>query len=259
MCRLPGGDSKTQFFLSGGYFKQVSEIIGSDFKRYSANTSLRHQASKRLTLGANLNLSTFHQEGESESANFRNPIIAGMALLPTQEAYNTDGTPNYDPTVFSQIYNPIAIRQYDRLSNQTSKLLGSAFAEFNILDNLKLTSRYGVDYSTIEESDYYNPFFGDYSSNDPSTTGLFYTRYNRLFNWVWTNLADYGFHAWQDKISGHVTAGYEAQKSMQLTQDATGIGLPLTTSIVYPSPVTPQTPTYTGLTMRLIHYYQKQT
>src|SRR4029078_3993195 len=241
-----GGDAKTQFFLSGGYFKQISEIIGSDFKRYSANTSVKHQVSKRLTLGANLNLSTFHQEGESESANFRNPIIAALSLLPTQEAYNPAGTPNYDPAVFSQIYNPIAIRQYDRLSNQTSKLLGSAFAEFNILDNLKLTSRYGVDYSTIEEYNYFNPFFGDFSSNDPSTTGLFYTRYNRIFNWVWTNLADYNFHTWQDKLSGHVTAGYEAQKSMQLTQDATGTGLPLTTSIVYPSPVKPQTPTYAG-------------
>ena len=49
-----GGDAKTQFFLSGGYFKQVSEIIGSDFKRYSVNTSLRHQASKRLALALTL-------------------------------------------------------------------------------------------------------------------------------------------------------------------------------------------------------------
>lgn len=241
-----GGDNKTQFFISGGYFKQISEIIGSEFKRYSANTSIRHQASKRLALGANLNLSSFHQEGEFESANFRNPIIAALALLPTQEAFNPDGTPNYDPAVFSQIYNPVAIRQYDRLSNQTSKLLGTAFAELNILDNLKLTTRYGIDYSTIEEYNYYNPFFGDYSSGDPATTGLFYMRNNRIFNWVWTNLADYGFHAWQDKLSGHVTAGYEAQKSMQLTQDGAGNGLPLTTSIKYPSPVTPLTPTYAG-------------
>jgi TonB-linked SusC/RagA family outer membrane protein len=241
-----GGDEKTQFFLSGGYFKQISEIIGSDFKRYSVNTSVRHQANKRLLLGLNLNMSTFHQEGESESSNFRNPIIAALALLPTQQAFNPDGSPNYDPAVFNQIYNPVAIRQYDRLSNQTSKLLGSVFAELNILDNLKLTSRYGIDYSTIEEYAYYNPFFGDYSSSDPATTGLFYNRYNRLFNWVWTNLADYGFRAWQDKITGHVTGGYEAQKSLQLTQDATGLGLPLTTSVVYPSPVTPQTPTYAG-------------
>jgi TonB-linked SusC/RagA family outer membrane protein len=241
-----GGDTKTQFFLSGGYFKQVSEIIGSDFKRYSVNTNVRHQAGKRLTLGANLNMSSFHQEGESESANFRNPIIAAMALLPTQEAFNADGTPNYDPTIFDQIYNPIAIRKYDRLSNQTSKLLGSVNAEFNILDNLKLSTRYGVDYSNIEEYSYYNPLFGDYSSSDPATTGLFYNRYNRLFNWVWTNLADYDFRTFQNKISGHITAGYEAQKSKQLTQDATGLGLPNTSSVTYPSPITPKPTTYAG-------------
>jgi TonB-linked SusC/RagA family outer membrane protein len=241
-----GGDTKTQFFLSGGYFKQVSEIIGSDFKRYSVNTNVRHQAGKRLTLGANLNMSSFHQEGESESSNFRNPIIAALALLPTQEAYNPDGSPNYDPAVFDQIFNPLAIRKYDRLSNQTSKLLGSVNAEFAILDNLKLTSRYGIDYSNIEEYSYYNPLFGDYSTSDPATTGLFYNRYNRLFNWVWTNLADYDFRTMQSKLSGHLTVGYEAQKSQQLTQDATGVGLPATSSVSYPTPITPKPSTYSG-------------
>ena len=241
-----GGDAKTQFFLSGGYFKQQSTVIGSDFKRYSTNFSIQHQANSRLTLGANLNISTFHQQGESESANFRNPIIAAFALLPTQEAYNSDGSPNYDPNVFYQIFNPLAIRKYDRLSNQTSKLLGSVNAELKVLDNLKLSTRYGIDYSNIEESTYYNPFFGDFSSNDPATTGYFYNRYNRIFNYVWTNLANYSFHAMQDNIQGKITAGYEVQKSQLLTEDGSGNGLPLTTSVVYPSPVTPLTPTYFG-------------
>ncbi|MGH2565193.1 MAG: TonB-dependent receptor plug domain-containing protein, partial [Ginsengibacter sp.] len=243
---VSGGDAKTQFFLSGGYFKQVSEIIGSDFKRYSVNSNIRHQLANRLTIGATLNLSTFHQEGEAESANFRNPVIAALALLPTQEAFNPDGSPNYDPNVFYQIFNPLAIRQFDRLSNQTSKLLGSAYAELKILDNLKITSRYGVDYNNIEEYAYYNPFFGDFSTSDPSTTGYFYQRYTRLFNWVWTNLADYNFHTWKNKITGNVTAGYEAQKSLQIAQDVNGNGLPLTTSIVFPAPVTSTGQSYTG-------------
>ncbi len=241
-----GGDAKTQFFLSGGYFKQQSTIIGSDFKRYSSNLSIQHQANKRLTLGANLNMSTFHQQGESESASFRNPIIAAFALLPVQEAYNPDGTPNYDPNVFFQIFNPLAIRKYDRLSNQTSKLLGSVNAELKVLDNLKLSTRYGIDYSNIEESTYYNPFFGDFSSNDPATTGYLYNRYNRIFNYVWTNLASYSFHAMQENIQGKITGGYEVQKSQLLTEDGSGNGLPLTTSVVYPSPVTPLTPNYFG-------------
>lgn len=241
-----GGDTKTQFFISGGYFKQLSEIIGSSFKRYSLNTSLKHQVSKRLSFGTNLNLSTFHQEGESESSNFRNPVIGGLALLPWLSPYNADGTVNYDPGVFNQIFNPIAIRQYDRLSNQTSKLLGSVSGEYKILDNLKITSRYGIDYSNIEEYNYYNPFFGDYSSNSPATTGYFFNSYNRLFNWVWTNLADYGFRTFQDKIDAHITAGYETQKSMLLTQQGQGTGLPLTTVVAFPSPVTPGAPVYAG-------------
>lgn len=241
-----GGDAKTQFFLSGGYFKQLSEIIGSGFKRYNVNTSVRHQMNNRLSFGANLNLSSFHQEGESESSNFRNPVIAGLALLPWISPYNADGTVNYDPTVYTQIFNPIAIRQYDRLNNQTSKLLGSVSGEYKILDNLKITSRYGIDYSNIEEYAYYNPFFGDFSSNDPATTGYFFNSYNRLFNWVWTNLADYGFRTYKNKIDAHITAGYEAQKSMRLTQQGQGNGFPLTTAITYPSPVTPATPLYAG-------------
>jgi TonB-linked SusC/RagA family outer membrane protein len=241
-----GGDAKTQFFVSGGYFDQQSVIIGSDFKRYSFNTSLRHQVDKRLTIGANLNMSSFHQEGESESSNFRNPIIAAMALRPSQEAFNPDGTPNYDPAIFNQIYNPVAIRKYDRLSNQTTKLLGSANAEYKILNNLKFTSRYGIDYSNIEEYNYYNPFFGDFSTDDPATTGRFYSGYNRLFNWVWTNLLDYNYHAWQNKLDGNLTVGYEAQKSQLLTQGTEGWGVPLTTSLVYPPTVTPQAPTYSG-------------
>jgi TonB-linked SusC/RagA family outer membrane protein len=241
-----GGDAKTQFFVSGGYFKQLSEIIGSSFKRYSANTSLRHQVDKRFSIGANLNLSSFHQEGESESANFRNPVIAGLALLPWLSPYNADGTVNYDPAVFTQIFNPIAIRQYDRRSNQTSKLLGSVSGEYKILDNLKITSRYGIDYGNIEEYIFYNPFFGDFASNDPATTGYFFNSYNRLFNWVWTNLADYSFRTFQNKISANITAGYEAQKSRLLTQQGQGNGFPLTTAITYPSPVTPATPVYAG-------------
>ena len=156
-----GGDSKTQFFLSGGYFKQESPVIGSELKRYTGNINLKHQLSRKFSTGINLAISSFKQRGETESANFRNPIIAATALLPTNEAYNPDGTPSYDPGTFGQIYNPLAISQYDKQNNQTSKLLGSVFLEYKVLDNLKLTSRFGVDYNNVEEYLYYNPYFGD--------------------------------------------------------------------------------------------------
>lgn len=237
-----GGDTKTQFFISGGYFKQQSPVIGSDIKRYSGNFSLRHQLDKRFTMGLNLNISTFRQVGQSEAANFRNPILAASGLLPVQDAFDADGLPNYDPTVFSQIFNPLAIDKYDKQNNQTTKLLGSTFLEYKVLDNLKLTTRFGMDYNALEEYLYQNPFFGDavtiggYSANN----------YNRLSNWVWTNLVDYNFHALSDKLDGSVTIGYEAQRSKSYTQTADGNVLPKNQSIVYPQPAVPTTASVTG-------------
>ena len=237
-----GGDAKTQFFLSGGYFKQESPVYGSELKRYTGNFNLKHQLSNKFAMGLNLTLSSFNQQGEIESANFRNPIIAAMALLPTQEAYNADGSPNYDPNVFGQIYNPLAIIQYDKQNNQTSKLLGSVFLEYKVLENLKLTSRFGIDYNNIEEYLYYNPYFGDARTQNGSSANS----YNRLYNWVWTNLADYNFRLMQDKIDGTLTVGYEAQQSKTYTQAGAGDVLPKNQNIQFPIPAVPTTASVTG-------------
>lgn len=237
-----GGDPKTQFFISGGYFKQQSPIYGSDLKRYTSVINLRHQLSQRIAIGLNLNLSSFRQTGESESAGFRNPILAASALLPTQKAFNDDGTPNYDPTVFSQIYNPVAVRQYDKQNNQTSKLLGSGNIEYRVIDNVKLTSRFGIDYNNVEEYLYWNPIFGDAAS----TSGYTANSYNRLYNWVWTNFADYNFHALDNVLDGTVTVGYEAQQSRQYTQRGDGNVLPKNGNIVYPIPAVPTSDSVTA-------------
>jgi TonB-linked SusC/RagA family outer membrane protein len=237
-----GGDAKTQFFLSGGFFKQQSPVLGADLKRYSASLNLKHQLSKSIAVGTTLNLSSFKQTGEFESSGFRNPIIAAMGLLPTQEAFNPDGTPNIDKSVFDQIYNPLATMIYDKQNNQTSKFLGSVFGEYKILDNLKLTSRFGIDYNNVEEYLYYNPLFGDAQA----TQGHTYNNYNRIYNYIWTNLADYNFRTLGERLDGSITVGYEAQKSQAYTQAADGEVVPKNRNLAYPVPAVPKTATVDG-------------
>ncbi|HYH15455.1 MAG TPA: SusC/RagA family TonB-linked outer membrane protein, partial [Flavisolibacter sp.] len=237
-----GGDVKTQFYASGGFFEQQSPVIGSDLKRYSANLNLRHQLNQRISGGVSLNLSSFDQRGEYESSGFRNPAFAGLALLPTQAAYNEDGSVNYDPSVFNSIFNPLAIQQYDKLQNQTSKLIGSANLEYKIINNLKLSTRFGIDYNNIEEYLYWNPIFGDAES----TQGFTANSYERLYNWVWTNLADYNFKALENSLDGSVTLGYEAQQSKLYTQYAEANVLPRNTRIVYPIPAVATSANITG-------------
>ncbi|MFL5740370.1 MAG: SusC/RagA family TonB-linked outer membrane protein [Flavisolibacter sp.] len=237
-----GGDPRTQFYLSGGYFRQQSPVIGSNLTRYSTNFNVRHEISQKVGVGIHLNLSSFSQESQSESANFRNPIIAALALLPTQKAFNDDGTVNYDPNVFSQVYNPLAIHQYDKATNQTSKLLGSTDLEYTPIKNIKLTSRLGIDYNNIEEYNYYNPLFGDFVAEK----GLSANAYNRLFNWVWTNFGDYNFLTMHSRLNGTVTVGYEAQQSKAYTQSGVGNVLPSNSAIVYAIPAVPTTASVSG-------------
>jgi TonB-linked SusC/RagA family outer membrane protein len=124
-----------------------------------------------------------------------------------------------------------------------TKFLGSLNGDYNILKNLKFSTRVGMDYFNLEEQLYYNPFFGDAVTRQ----GDFDNSYTRVFNWVWTNTLNY--HQDLDK-NGDLTAdlklGYEAQKSKEEIITSIGHGLPLLTSLPQPPVATPTSAGATG-------------
>ena len=234
---VSGGQEKTTFYLSGGYFKQEGVVIESDFRRFSANFNIKHAISNRISIGLNLNGSHSDQNTPSQAGNFRNPVIAAYFLTPWQHPYNDDGSFNIDDNEFPQIYNPVALVNYDDQQSNNTKVLGSVFGEFNILKNLRFTTKFGVDYFNIEEKTYYNPFFGD----GVTRGGDFYNYYTRVFNWVWTNTLDYHHNFDEDgDFSADLKVGYEAQKSKEYNINAYGSQVPLLTSLTLPPTSSPK-------------------
>ncbi len=237
---LSGGDQKTTFYTSGGFFKQKSVVVGSEFSRYSGNVNLRHKANEKLTVGINLTGAFTKQLSPFSAGAFRNPVLAGYFLRPSQNAYNADGTLNISNTIFNQTYNPLAIIEYDREDQNTIKTVSTFTGEYNILRDLKFTTKFGVDYFLLEEETYRNPFFGD-SRTLGGQVSNFTTR---VGNWIWTNMLDYHRDFLKNKELGmDVKVGYESQKSKQYNVSATGNGLPQTTVLVLPAPGTPVTAT----------------
>jgi TonB-dependent starch-binding outer membrane protein SusC len=238
-----GGDSKTTFYASGGYFKQQGVVIASDFTRYSGSLNLRHNVNEKMSIGMSVNASHFDQTTPTQSANFRSPVLAAFYLRPFQHPFNKDGTYDYSQADFEQIFNPLAIAHYDRQLLGNTKLLGTIDGTYNILKNLKFSSRIGLDYFTLEEKIYYNPFFGDAANRQ----GDVFNIYTRVFNWVWTNTLDY--HQELDK-EGDLTAdlklGYESQKSKEYVITAYGSGVPQLTTLLLPPPASPKTAVATG-------------
>ena len=234
---LSGGDNKTTFFTSAGFFDQKAVIIGSDFRRYTATLNIRHKPVDKLTLSMNTTGSYIRQNSPSQSSNFRNPVIDAYSLRPSQNAYNADGSLNISTTTFNQLYNPLAINAYDYTRLNNVKLLSDFSGEYQFYKDLKFTSRFGIDYFDLEEQLYYNPFFGD-----ARTTGGRESNFNtRVSNWIATNQLNYHHDFLNKDLGVDFLIAYEAQKSKQLNISATGTSVPVTTAIPLPVPSAPIT------------------
>lgn len=231
---LSGGNEKTQFYFSGGYFKQEGTVIQSLFDRFTGNLNLTNKITDKLTLKANLMLSSTGQKGPGNGGLFANPVLTAYFLLPSYAPRLADGTINTVGPDFPNgaLYNPLAIATMDKRKTSGMKGISTVALEYQVLKDLKLSSKIGIDYNNFEEDIYNNPFYGD-GRNDAGRAYRFYTRY---FNWVWTNLADYTWDITKnDDYVLNIIAGYEAQKSQQYTSNVATFGLPGNLNVIVPS------------------------
>ncbi len=235
-----GGDAKTQFYVSGGYFKQEAPVIGSDMQRVSGTLNLNHTINSKLSFFNTLNVSNVNQHTPANGGGFANPIGSAGFLLPTQNPYNEDGTLNISRAGslgYTGNFNPLYLVENDKRELRNAKAIGSIGATWNILQNLKFTSKVGIDYTSLEEEMFWNPFHGD----GRTVTGRGYNYYTRIFNWITTNQLNYRFNVpGVEKLTGDATLGYEAQKSAQYNITTNTTGYPLTNDL--PSSAVAATP-----------------
>ncbi|RNI26191.1 SusC/RagA family TonB-linked outer membrane protein [Rufibacter latericius] len=226
-----GGDERTQFYVSGGYFKQEAPVIGSDLQRVSGTLNLSHKVSDKVSFFNTLNLSNVNQHTPSNGGGFSNPVGSAAFLLPTQRPYNDDGTINISRAGtlgYTGNFNPLYLVENDKRELRNAKAIGSIGAEWSILQNLKFTSKVGVDYTSLEEEMFWNPFHGD----GRTVSGRGYNYFTRLFNWIATNQLNYRFKVpGFEKIGGDATLAYEAQKSAQYNITTNATGYPITNAL----------------------------
>ena len=115
------------------------------------------------------------------------------------------------------------------LAQQTA-LRGNATGELKILDGLKVTSRFAAEYIAVQEDQYRNPFYGDGFADGGDAS----SNYTRVFNWTWSNFAD-----WKQKVNADgdmyfdLKAGLESYDSKYYTLQASGHSFPLTQNLQY--------------------------
>jgi len=229
---MQGGNERTQFYATGGYFKQVGTTIATDFKRYNGSIAVTHKAADFLTFNSNISISTALQNTPANGGAFANPVLASYFLLPWYTPRMPDGSLRFGDkdTLFEfpvngGVFNPLVQAAYNTNPARQTTIRGTVAAEAKLLANLKFTTRYGGEYFDVSEDQYRNPFYGDGQANG----GDAFSSYKRIYDWTWTNFFDYKQNINREgDFYFDAKLGYEAYALNQYTLQAGGQAFPQT-------------------------------
>ena len=227
---MSGGSDKFTYYASANMFEQNSIVKNSFFKRLSYTTKLGYQATEKLKISTDFQISHGKTRTLGEGGGFANPMLAQYFNRPTDPARNPDGTWYYSAAnsrLSNNMFNPGYILENNYNQAGTMRAFANFSAEYKILDNLTYRFIFAPEYINVEEDTYWNPTHGD----GYAYGGYQRTSANRYFNFNVQNILDYS-----KKIGMHnvgVSLIQEAYKSDRKFLSATGItvGSPALTTL----------------------------
>lgn len=144
-----GGSDKVSYFLSGSYFSQGGIVGGYDksrFNRLNVTSNLTFDLTSKLKFIVNTTYLNFNSKGVQENS-FNSIIGSALNYDPTVSLKNnvagTVGQNGFSTLLLSEIFNPLT--KLDNTYNQNigNKLYGKFELQYDVLKNLKLTTRFG--------------------------------------------------------------------------------------------------------------------
>jgi TonB-linked SusC/RagA family outer membrane protein len=157
-----GGNEKTRFFISGQYSDQKGIIVGNRYQRMNARFNIDHQATEKLTFGANLGATRSVNDRLPNDNAFSSPmqIVALSPLTPLTDPRTGLISGALDPatgiysTNFPFYYNPLLSIVGGSYTATTYRLLGNVYAQYKFTPDLFFRSEVGVDFTNYNEEQY---------------------------------------------------------------------------------------------------------
>ncbi len=154
---VSGGNEKSQWSMSGGYFSQQGTIIGSDFHRGTFRANSAHQIAKWLKIGENMSFvmtwgTTAMNNNSSPAASV---ISAAIAMAPWDPTRYPEGSVNASgedisgqisaASNFKNVTNPLSMVENSYPEDKTERLVGDVFLELNPVKGLTFRSDVSLD------------------------------------------------------------------------------------------------------------------
>lgn len=153
-----GGGDLTTYSIGGSYFDQEG-IVGGDkasFQRYNARVNFTTKLSDKLKfenvlLYANERRHTLAENGQASV------LYNTINMAPTMSVFDQDGAFTLADGLGSEVINPLAQIANTFNKNRVDKLTGKLSLSYDILSDLKLTTRFGYNYANVRNKTF-NPY-----------------------------------------------------------------------------------------------------
>ena len=176
---LRGGSENTRFAGSVNYTKQENVAYNSGFERYSGHLNFNNKF-KKFDVGMNALFSLTKEKPLPGGTYYSNPMYAlKTALNPSIPIYNEDGSYNTDITSINNM-NPVYENEINQHKSQVARTFASIEAGYTIVEGLRLSTVFNVDYTHTKDFRYFSPESSDGKS--PNGQGDIYSIENLTYN-----------------------------------------------------------------------------
>lgn len=206
---VSGGNDKSSYVVSGGFFDQEGIIIASKFERFTTRMNLDHQVNDWIKVGASMSYAntneviTLNDGGDGVIQN-------ALKMQPDLPVRDMDGEfAGPESNVAGISFNPVGLALLRNNTLERQRVMANFYADLEVIENVTFRSEIGFD-DNHALNKAFNPTFnwGRISNNVNSLR----QREESSFFWIWKNYLTYAT-TFDEKHNVSAMLGTEAQKS----------------------------------------------
>lgn len=174
---ISGGSDKTQFYVSGNYYKEEGTVRHTGNEVINIRTNLTHNINEKLRLSVRLNAQT--SRGEDEASGNYGAISAAIRNIPWDNPYNPDGSIKIGTEpgwIGREADNFLHGWQYNFDRNREEVMTGDINLEYYILPNLTFSTYNRASYSHEKAELYYDVRAKAGKGTGELTNNIYYSR-----------------------------------------------------------------------------------
>lgn len=148
-----GGSDKFKYSSSIGYNKKEGTLINTEATRVTFRLNSEFRVNDKLKIGENVSYTRTNGNSaftgtvdENGTQSYNGLILQAILADPEVEVFDENGNYNDLPTVVT--INPVSTLNRLDIENITEDLFANLYFDYNILDDLKLKSSFGINSKT---------------------------------------------------------------------------------------------------------------